>query len=343
MSQPIDIKTKKILPQTNQTKFEKSLVLDNLEKNILSHWETWGKFQQAWTNSAYKTFKDLEKYIVMIYLIRDYWQGLSDKFTYLSMDEFYEKSNITIDKINLIQISNELNIPKETIRRKVNELQKDNVLFRDGKSITFNKESINFQKPKETIELLTSFIQKKSKMMQGNDWFGEGWSKEEIKQFIRKYFTIFWLRFLKMQIPFLIRHKDCFGDLETWVVWGNIAVNHQYHLSKKNEEDLIKDKTVTPVSFQNYYTSVVGVKTVEGVNASSIADITRIPRATVIRKLKWLVKQGCIAKTKKLEYVMSPKGKMNNKISDNFLINQNYVAEFLTDIFDLMKNSNFKL
>ena len=40
---------------------------------------------------------------------------------------------------------------------------------------------------------------------------------------------------------------------------------------------------------------------------------------------------------------MSYKGKLNKKIQENFLLNQNYVAEFLTDIFDLMKNSNFKI
>ena len=162
MSEPINIKTKKIIPKLQTTKFDKSLVLDNLEQNILTHWETWGKFQQAWTNSAYKTFKDLEKYIVMLYLIRNFWQNLSDKFTYLSMDEFYDQESITIDKINLIQISKELNIPKETIRRKVNELQNSNILYREGKSITFNKSGIDFQKPKETIELLATFIEKKS-------------------------------------------------------------------------------------------------------------------------------------------------------------------------------------
>ena len=44
------------------------------------------------------------------------------------MDEFYDLNEIKIDKINLIQISNELNIPKETIRRKVNDLQAQNIL-----------------------------------------------------------------------------------------------------------------------------------------------------------------------------------------------------------------------
>ena len=310
-----------------------------MESNILSHWDTWGKFQQAWTNRAYRVFKDLDKYVVMIYLIRKYWQNMSSKFEYLSMDEFYELETITIDKINLIQISNELNIPKETIRRKVNELQSENILKRSGKSIIFNKKGIDTQKPDDTIDLLSAFIEKKSNMMQGNEWFGEGLKKEEIKSFIKRYFTIVWLRFFKMQIPFLIRHRDTFHDLETWIVWGNIALSHQYNLAKAAEKELITES----ISFNNYYQIVTNVKIEHGINASSISDISSIPRATVIRKLKWLVKQDCIKKNKNLEYQMKPKGKLNKKVSENFLLNQNFVAEFLTDIFDYMKNSNFKI
>ena len=159
-SEPIDFKLKKELLQKTDIKFDKSLVLESLEQNILSHWDTWGKFQQSWTNRAYKTFKDLEKYIVMMYLIRNYWQSLSDKFSYLSMDEFYDQNEIKIDKINLIQISNELNISKETIRRKVNELQNEGILYRKGKSITFNKKGIDYQKPIDTIELLAALLKK---------------------------------------------------------------------------------------------------------------------------------------------------------------------------------------
>ena len=339
MSKPIDIKSKNVLPLSSSVKFDKHLVLDNLEKNILTHWDTWGKFQQTWTNRAYKTFKDLDKYIVMMYLVRDYWQKLSSKFNYLSMDEFYDLEDIKIDKINLIKISSELHIPKETIRRKVNELQYSNVLVRDGKTITFKRKGIEFQKPTDTLELLSSFIEKKSRMLYGNPWFGDHCSKDEIKTFIKKYFTVVWLRYFNMQIPFLIRHRNTFEDLETWIVWGNIALSHQYHLHKASEKNLIKED----IKIENYFRNVVDVKIDRGINASSISDISTIPRATVIRKLKWLVKQGCISKTKNLEYVMVSKGKMNNKIASNFLVNQNYVAEFLTDIFDLMKNSNFKI
>ena len=339
MSEPIDIKTKKVIPTESKEKFDKALVLSNLEDNILSHWDTWGKFQQAWTNRAYATFKDLDKYIVMMYLIRKYWQNLSSKFSYLSMDEFYDSETLIIDKINLIQISNELNIPKETIRRKVNELQDQGVLQRNGKSISFHKKGINFQKPSETIELLATFIEKKSNMLQGNEWFGAPVKKEEIKIFIKKYFTIVWLRFFKLQIPFLIRHRDVFGDLETWIVWGNIALSHQYHLAKAAEKNLLEE----PINFRNYYQNVSAIKVTRGINASSISDISRIPRATVIRKLKWLTKNDAIKKNKNLEYQMNNRGKLNKSIAENFMINQNAVAEFLTDIFDYIKDSNFKI
>ena len=339
MSQPIDIKTKKTIPQTTTIKFDKSLVLENLESNILSHWDTWGKFQQSWTNRAYNVFKDLDKYIVMIYLIRNSWQNLADKFQYLSMDEFYDSSEVKIDKINLIQISNELNIPKETIRRKVNELQDQNILKREGKTIVYTKKGITTQKPNDTIDLLATFIEKKSNMMCGNEWFGEGFNKNEIKEFIKKYFTIIWLRFFKLQIPFLIRHRNTFKDLETWIVLGNIALSHQYHLARAAEKNLLDE----PIKFKNYYQTVADIKIDRGINASSISDISHIPRATVIRKLKWLVTQDCIKKNKNLEYQMRSKGKLNKEISENFLLNQNYVAEFLTDIFDYMKNSSFKI
>ena len=64
---------------------------------------------------------------------------------------------------------------------------------------------------------------------------------------------------------------------------------------------------------------------------------------SVIRKLKWLLKKEVIKKNKSLEYQVHGKGKLNKKINENFILNQNIVAEFLTDIFDYMKNSNFKV
>ena len=324
-----------ILKKPDKNKFDRNLVSEELEKNIILNWNTWGKFQQVWTNQAFNIFKDFDKYLVLIYLMREHFQDLANKFEYYSYDEFYEFQTISINKLNLIKIANELNIPKENIRRKINELQTDEILKREGKKFTLNKKLINYQKPQISLEAISNFIHKKSNIFQGKDWFGDKMEKNEIEIYIKKYFSIIWLHFLKLQIPFLIRNRTCFKDLETWMVWGNVALNHQKKLMDKPLE-------VIKIDVSSYYKKVSSLKVKYGVNASSIADISNIPRATVIRKLKWLVKHQLIKKNKNLEYLMQYKGKLNKKIEENFKINHITVIEFVTDFFDFYKNSKFK-
>ncbi|MBA1339375.1 MAG: hypothetical protein FD544_000416, partial [Pelagibacterales bacterium] len=43
MNEPISIKTKKVIPQPTKQGFNKSMVHETLQKNIISHWDTWGK------------------------------------------------------------------------------------------------------------------------------------------------------------------------------------------------------------------------------------------------------------------------------------------------------------
>ena len=86
----------------------------------------------------------------------------------------------------------------------------------------------------------------------------------------------------------------CFGDLETWIVWGNIGLSHQYQLAKVAERNLI----TSAITLKSYYSDVADVKIDRGVNASSIADISSIPRATVIRKIKLAGFQKLLKKIK---------------------------------------------
>ena len=144
MAKPIDIKTVKIYEHLKkkpsfENKSFKTLnsesVYDVLSKHSNETVSLWFKLQQAWCNNAYNTFKDYDTYLILIYLINTVFQKYSDRFQYLSYLEFYEKNELVIDKINLIEISKELNIPKETVRRKINFLQNQNIIFRKGKSI----------------------------------------------------------------------------------------------------------------------------------------------------------------------------------------------------------------
>ena len=149
MSKPIDLKTVNIFePLKKKPSFENKIfntinsdeVYDVLSSHSNETVTLWFKLQQAWCNNAYSTFRDYDSYLILIYLVNQVFQKYSDRFQYLSFQEFYEKNELNIDKINLIEISKELNIPKETIRRKVNFLQDQNIIFRKGKTIYFNNQ-----------------------------------------------------------------------------------------------------------------------------------------------------------------------------------------------------------
>ena len=146
-----------------------------------------------------------------------------------------------------------------------------------------------------------------------------------------------------MQIPFLTRWKIVFGDIETWVIWANMGINQTVNLEKiyKNQKknlDLLGQKGESL-----YLNNIQKNEPAQGVNASSIAEISGIPRATVLRKLKKLTKEKIIKRNKKLEYVLTNRGQLNKKINDNYFINQKYIALFVTDIFNLIKKSPLKI
>ena len=139
MNNPVDIKIAQFTKPNNlEQSINNSLIWEIFQKNNNEVLKYFIKFQQTWVNQAYSVFRDFDTYLVLIYLINKVFLNLSDRFHYMSFESFYNQEKLSIDKINLIEISKNLNIPKETIRRKVNFLQDQNIIFRDGKSIFLN-------------------------------------------------------------------------------------------------------------------------------------------------------------------------------------------------------------
>ena len=124
--------------------------------------------------------------------------------------------------------------------------------------------------------------------------------QRDIEQFIKDHFTVCWEYFYRFQIPYLTRHRKAFGDLESWNVWGSIAIV-QVSAFTESLEKITREELST---YEDYYISMLKFKCERGINASSIADISGIPRATVIRKLRTLEKKGFIRRNKKLEYTL---------------------------------------
>ena len=349
MSKPIDLKTVKIfdtlqkkpetLPRKEFSSLNPEQIYDVLALNSNETVSLWFKLQQAWCNNAYNTFKDYDSYLILVYLVNQVFQKYSDRFQFLSYEEFYAKNELVIDKINLIEISKELNIPKETIRRKVNFLQDENIIFRKGKAIFFNNQINRVQRPANSKKMMSVFLEKTGQILTKEKWFGNTFNKEEIEGFIDKYFTICWQHWFRLQIPFLVRHRTFFGDLETWNVWGAIGISQFTDYSKSVKDSIVED----PKTYADLYLHLLRHTPKNGINASSISEISNIPRATVIRKLNYLLKQKLVTKNKKLEYMLLPSPKNIKSFEQNYMHNQKHKAGFVTTIFDLMKNSSFKI
>jgi|TARA_B110000914_G_scaffold60472_1_gene52515 DNA-binding Lrp family transcriptional regulator len=346
---------KKNIFYLNETDKEKQLNPNNLERFdskeiglvlssnpylLMKHWIS---FQQEWVNNIYKEFKDYDKYIILMHLMSKSWQDSSSLFKYYSLDGYYSQNEIILPDLSLSDISRDLKIPKETIRRKLNELEKQNIIERKGQKIILSQLALSLQKPKNSIKKLSIFFEKLSILLSVQDWFGASVSREEIEIYFNKYYSVFWNRYYKMQIPFLIRWKIVFGDLESWVIWANLGINQSLNLEKISKESNEMLNIFSDKGESLYLNNVQRNEPKQGVNSTSIAEISGIPRATVLRKLKKLLREKVIKKNKNLEYVLTDRGKLNDKIQANFIINQRQIALFVTDIFNLIKKTPLKI
>ena len=101
-----------------------------------------------------------------------------------------------------------------------------------------------------------------------------------------------------MQIPLIIGYQKTMRDLTTFHIWGTVCMNQVLNVSKSlNETTLDYNKT--------NQTLINSVGSTIGISAMSIADMTYIPRATIIRKLKYLVKEDLVKINKKKQYMLS--------------------------------------
>ena len=334
---------KKKIISSNLDSFDVTEIGLVLSSNLFILMKHWIKFQQEWVNSSYNKFKDHEKYIILMYLVSKSWQDSSKLFKFQSIDEYYAKNEINLPNISLSEISINLNMPKESIRRKLIELEEKNIIKREGQKIILDQLALSLQKPITSIKSLSIFFEKLSILLSAQDWFGPSISRVDIELYFKKYYTVFWNHYFKLQIPFLTRWKKIFGDLETWVIWANLGINQSYNLEKISKSLREKNELLGSSEKSYYLNNVRENEPEKGVNASSIAEISGLPRATVLRKLKKLLKEKVIKRNKKLEFVLTTQGKLNEKIQANFLKNQKCITLFITDIFNLIKKSSLKI
>ncbi len=91
-------------------------------------------FISNWLIRAYSHYKDIDKFLIIIYLIHKQLIFYRKNGLIIDYDTFYKDATIEIDKINISDISKDLKIPKESARRKVieNNIKKLNLKLPDA-------------------------------------------------------------------------------------------------------------------------------------------------------------------------------------------------------------------
>ena len=321
----------RLLPEVSKEIRSKD-IREVLEKNFVSIIPVWAPLQLAWVNNVYRTFHDYEKFMIIMHLLLQTFEAYSKNFVKLNYDDYFDQNEVEIKSINVMEISKSLNIPKETARRKINELEEMGAIKRINKKIIIDRDTWPNIKPQDTIKRMTRFLSTLSKLCVNEGLIQEPISSESLTKTCKEYFSFVWQLYYEMQMPMLLGFKKVFGDLESFHVNGVCVINEALN-SKKNDNSEMSNEFY----LEKYF--FADNKDDAGVNAMSISEITGIPRATVIRKLNKLIKENFLKIDIKKHY--SSTGIYQKEILDVTKNTLNNLSKLTARVYNLslMKNN----
>ena len=244
------------------------------------------KMMSEWTIGAYSLFKDVDKYTILIYLINKQFEFFRRNNLNINYDNFYKDKSLEVEKINIIKISIDLDIPKESVRRKIVELEKQGVIKKIGRKIVIDRSAYSSTQPTDTLKNLSNLLSIFSKILKKEKVIKNELSTNEVSTLIKQNFSFCWYQFYKFLFPYCLRWKKYFGDLEYFSIIATIILNTNSRITKN-----FKGVDSFLVKWRK---NIISQK-IRGINAMSISEITGIPRPTVVRKLKILVKKKYIS------------------------------------------------
>ena len=286
--------------------FSKTITDDQVYETIMGNYSSlsreWITHQWNWMNNVYWAFKDHYKYMIVISLIEKTLQFYDQMQIHYSFNEFYTKSYLQIEKFSITELCEKLDLPKETVRRKVLELESEGVIKRIKKKIIIDSKAFRFAKPENQIKFSSKYIFIVSKLLNREKIYSKILKQDQIENIFKKKFTLCWRWFYRMQIPLVIGYHKYMYDLTTFHVWGTICMNQVLNVSRQLNPDSDRP-TLDYVATNNVLLNNLGSDI--GISAMSISDMTQIPRATIIRKCKYLHKEDLIKINEKKQYILS--------------------------------------
>jgi len=311
------------IPDINKQIYKED-VLSVLESKYSVVGPMWVNYQMEWMNGVYASFKDHDKFLIIIFLIKKTLDFYSRNFTKLTYEEFYSRDTVEIEKFTLSEISQTLNIPKESTRRKIFELEKEGAIKKVKKKLIIDRSKFFKSKPVKSIQRICRFLSLLSDICEKEKIMPEKISSKNLELIIKHNFSYIWKIYYEMQIPMVISFKKIFKDIETFHIFGICVVNQHLYAKKISDTYMNREKFIK--------TTLVWSEN-QGINAMSISDISGIPRATVIRKLKILVKNESLTIDDNKHYRLT-----GNYLKKNFPAQKEVLfklANFAAQVFNL--------
>ena len=230
-----------------------------------------------WQNSL---AKDLEGSLILSNLLVKaltiYNKNNEDK----SYAEILKIKKIDIGKVKKSDLSRKLMIPRETARRKLEDLVKKNL-------ITINDGSISIQPICFRIENLDNILKNFASCLNLtlNNTVNKNQNiREEVNiTYLLNNFSISWF-YLNLMIQDLsLVWKKYFETLENWYIFGTCGLNQNYNLN-----DYKQFHNFTDDEIENFISNITHEKTRKGLNPTTISELTGVSRQTVVRNLKYL-------------------------------------------------------
>ena len=170
--------------------FSKTLTDDQVYESIMSHYSTlsknWISHQWNWMNNVYASFNDHYKYMIIISLVEKTLQFYDQMNIQYSYEEYYSKSYLQIEKFSITELCVKLDLPKETVRRKVLELEKEGVITRNKKKIIIDRKAFPFVKPENQIKFSAKYIYLVSQALNKDKVYCKKLDQKTIENIIKK-------------------------------------------------------------------------------------------------------------------------------------------------------------
>jgi len=279
----------------------KSFEIKNIEKILLDNFidlmPTFYEMESSFLSGIYERYGDLEGGNIVIFFARDLHLEILRKREIdlnfnLSLDEFWNNhKNIIQKKKKIITIARSTGLPRETARRKILSLIKRKHIKKTEKNTLFwepdSKSKDSYIKiVEQQINSLSRFIFQQLK------FFSLNIPISKIEKEIKNNYSFYWYHYLNTQLEYIKVWQTQFKDLEMLLIGLQTLIQSIRDLKNsrklQNLDSFLLNKTIKS-------TDSFDVKNV-GISATSISEVTGIPRANCIRKLEKYIKMKMVEK-----------------------------------------------